>query len=240
MSGPGASGSANGAGAGNENGAGNGNGAGIGNGIGAGAGAGNGNGISSPDPARSAPPNSAPQSATPVPVPLGGELGRAALRACFGRFATGVTVVTAGSTTPRGMTANAFSSVSLDPPLILVCVLKNATMHEVLLSEKTFAVSVLSGEQEKVARYFADGSRPRGEGEFDSVSWMPGPSTGAPIIGNCLAWIECDVAEAYEGGDHSIFLGAVRGLGNGPADDALLFLGGGFHRLPARPDADRR
>lgn len=131
------------------------------------------------------------------------------------------------------MTANSFASVSLDPPLVLVCVLKSAAMHEAVLAERAFAVSVLSGDQEKLARYFADRGRPRGDREFAAVDWLPGPHTGAPIIEDCLAWIECGLAETFDGGDHSIFLGSVLGLGRGPTDDALVFHGGGFHRLAA-------
>lgn len=158
------------------------------------------------------------------------------LRGVLGKFATGITVVTAGSAAPRGMTANSFTSVSLEPPLILVCVLRQAAMHAAILAENAFAVSVLSAGQEQVARYFADHRRPRGDREFDVVGSTPGLHTGAPILTGALAWMECRLAEVYRGGDHSIFLGEVLDLGHGPEDDALLFYGGGFHRLES---ADR-
>jgi flavin reductase (DIM6/NTAB) family NADH-FMN oxidoreductase RutF len=152
------------------------------------------------------------------------------MRRIFGRFATGITVVTAGRETPRGMTANAFTSVSLEPPLVLVCILRDATLHETIRECGSFAVSVLAAHQERVARLFADSKRPRGS-EFDAVDAISGPYTGAPILSGALAWLECKLATIYDGGDHSIFLGEVQALGRGTTEDALLFYDGGFHRL---------
>jgi len=153
------------------------------------------------------------------------------MRRIFGRFATGITVVTAGRETPRGMTANSFTSVSIEPPLVLVCVQRNATMHETIREAGSFAVSVLAAHQERVARLFADRTRPRGKLEFDAVDAIPGPHTGAPVLSGALAWLECKLATTYDGGDHSIFLGEVQTLGRGKTEDALLFYDGGFHRL---------
>jgi flavin reductase (DIM6/NTAB) family NADH-FMN oxidoreductase RutF len=156
---------------------------------------------------------------------------RRELREVLGRFATGVTVVTAGATVPHGMTANSFTSVSLEPPLVLVCVLREAAMHTTIVEGKAFAVSVLAADQEKEARYFADRGRPRDEREFAVVDASPGRHTGAPVLAGALAWMECRLAAVYDGGDHSIFLGEVVDLGRGPGAEALLFYGGGFHRL---------
>jgi flavin reductase (DIM6/NTAB) family NADH-FMN oxidoreductase RutF len=153
------------------------------------------------------------------------------MRQIFGRFATGITIVTTGRDTPRGMTANSFTSVSLDPPLVLVCIQLDATMHETIIEQQSFAVSVLAAHQERVARLFADRTRPRGEGEFAAVDTAAGPRTGAPVVVGALAWLECTLAAVYEGGDHSIFLGEVQSLGRGKTEDALLFYEGGFHRL---------
>jgi flavin reductase len=158
-------------------------------------------------------------------------LDRQELRRICGRFATGITVVTAGRQTPAGMTANAFTSVSLDPPLVLVCVKHNASIHETIRECGSFAVSMLAAGQERVARIFADHKRPRGRQEFDTVDAIPGPYSGAPILAGSLAWLECELATVYDGGDHSIFLGEVRAVGRGEADNALLFYEGGFHRL---------
>lgn len=158
------------------------------------------------------------------------------LRRVFGRFATGVTVVTAGRATPSGMTANAFSSVSLDPPLALVCVKHNASVHDTIIESGSFAVSVLAAHQEEVARLFADHSRPRGQHEFDAVDARPGPYSGAPVLSGALAWLDCKLAAVHEGGDHSIFVGEVQTIGRGTADEALLFYDGAFHRI--EPEAE--
>ncbi len=151
------------------------------------------------------------------------------LREVLRRFGTGVTILTAGLEAPQGMTANAFTSVSLSPPLVLVCVMKSATIHQTILDYQSFAVSVLSARQEYVARYFADHSRPRGRDEFDIVGWARGPNTGSPIIHGALAWMECELHAVHDGGDHSIFVGSVLASQHGIANDALLFLGGAFH-----------
>ncbi|MGC5330187.1 flavin reductase family protein [Micromonospora sp. DT62] len=154
-----------------------------------------------------------------------------ALRRAYGAFATGVTVVTVGGATPHGMTANSFTSVSLDPPLVLVCVDRNAVMHACLSETREFAVSVLTDDQEKVARYFADGRRPLGGEQFDQVDWRPGATTGAPLISGALAHFECEVWRSYDGGDHTIFLGRLLSLERRADGEALLFLSGRFRQV---------
>lgn len=149
------------------------------------------------------------------------------LRDVMAQFATGITVLTARGTLAHGMTANAFTSVSLDPPMVLCCVARTARIHEAILDANHFGVSVLSSEQEDVARYFASRDRPAGMAQFDWVDWFPGRHTNAPLLSGSLAWLECDLAEVYEGGDHSIFLGLVRSATSGDGR-ALLFLDGGF------------
>ncbi|OKI01264.1 flavin reductase [Streptomyces sp. CB02923] len=173
------------------------------------------------------PPGRAPGTAVP------GE--RRHLRDVLGSFATGIVVLTAGRAEPRGMTANSFTSVSLDPPLVLVCVARTAALHDLVLDEGAFAVSVLSADQEPVARRFADRSRPRGAREFEAVEAAPGPHTGAPLLAGALAWLECRLTAVHDGGDHSIMLGAVLEAHRSAEEPALLFHGGGFRRLaPAR------
>ena len=154
------------------------------------------------------------------------------LRSVLGQFATGVTVVAAGSKTPCGMTANSFTSVSLDPPLILICVTRGSELCKAMLSEGCFAVSVLATHQEDLARYFANHARPRGAAEFANVRWSPGPGTGAPVLEGALAWFDCAVATSYDGGDHKIFLGSVLASESEPDQDALLFFRGKFCRSP--------
>jgi flavin reductase (DIM6/NTAB) family NADH-FMN oxidoreductase RutF len=163
-------------------------------------------------------------STSPQPPQDTGEL-----RKVLGRFPTGVTVVTAHAGAPCGMTANAFTSVSLDPPSILVCVNRKAG---------SFAVSVLSAAQEDVARHFADHSRPRGAAEFGTVGWSPAPQTGTPVLDGSLAWLDCALTTSYDGGDHEIFLGQVLASGFGSARNALVFFGGSFHQLvPGHPES---
>lgn len=153
------------------------------------------------------------------------------LREVMSQFATGITVITAGGERGHGMTANAFSSVSLDPPMVLCCVSRAARMHDAILSAKAFAVSILGSEQREMARYFADWRRPRGLAQFDAVDWFPGPHTGSPLLSGSLAWVECNLAEVYEGGDHSIFLGNVVSSKRGTGPQALTFFGGDYHQV---------
>ena len=172
----------------------------------------------------------------PPPTPIRHQ--PASLREVMSHFATGITVITAGGERGHGMTANAFTSVSLEPPLVLCCVDRNARIHEAILTERKFGVSVLGADQEELARYFANRGRPQGMAQFDLVDCVLGPNTGAPLMTGALAWLECVLTEVYHGGDHSIFLGEVlsasRGAGQGR--HALLFFGGGFHQV-APPEA---
>lgn len=155
----------------------------------------------------------------------------AELRAVFGTFATGVTVITSGRGVPHGMTANAFTSVSLDPALVLVCVKKSAVMHRTILAHGTFAISILASGQEGLARYFANSARPRDEKEFQTVAYRRGAHTGSPLILGSLGWIECKLAAAHDGGDHSIFVGTVLDLGHSGDRDALVFHHGRFQSM---------
>jgi flavin reductase len=154
-------------------------------------------------------------------------------RDSVGMFTTGITVITARSErSGHGMTANAFASVSLDPLLVLVCVVRDAVMHKVLDEVGRFAVSVLAAEQEDLARYFSDSGRPSGMAQFLPVAWRPGPVTGAPLLDGALAYLECDVEATYPGGDHDVFLGRARRVERArPDGDPLLYFGGRYRRL---------
>jgi len=171
---------------------------------------------------------------TPVPSPdLPASPSPQVLRDVMSHYATGITVLTAGGEHCHGMTANAFSSVSLDPPLVLCCIARTTQMHEVILRTRHFGVNVLSADQEQLARYFASRNRPKGRAQFDDVDWFPGRVTGSPLLVGALAWLECELSEVYHGGDHSIFLGTVLDAAR-RTGDALLFFGGGFHQgVPA-------
>jgi len=122
------------------------------------------------------------------------------LRACLGRFATGVVVVTFDSEDgPRGITVNSFTSVSMEPPLVLVSVAKRAASHD-LLRHAPFCVNVLGAEQEAIARQFA--------GAFVGPAvWVPDQT--APRLAGVLAHLACAPWRNYEGGDHTLFLGEV-------------------------------
>lgn len=151
------------------------------------------------------------------------------LRNVFAAFATGVTVVTVGGDQPHGMTANAVASVSLDPPLLLVCIKHDARMHQALVHCEGFAVSVLAVHQGSVARHFASGHRPLGIAQFATVGWSPG-RTGAPLIDGAVAWLECRVSGVHDGGDHSIFVGRLVSARR-DRGEPLVFFDGQFHQL---------
>ncbi|MHC5705797.1 flavin reductase family protein [Streptomyces tirandamycinicus] len=161
------------------------------------------------------------------------------LRRALGAFATGVTVVTVGGPVPRGMTANSFTSVSLDPALVLLCVGNDAVMNRTLAEADTFAVSVLGAGQEDVARHFADRSRPLGAAQFEAVDWLPGEATAAPLIAGAAAHFECAGWRAYEGGDHTIHVGRVLALDELPGQEPLVFHGGRFRRVAPQPRGGR-
>ncbi|ADJ48583.1 oxidoreductase [Amycolatopsis mediterranei S699] len=159
------------------------------------------------------------------------------LRQVMAQFATGVTVLTAGGEDAHGMTANAFSSVSLEPPMVLCCVSKAARMHSSIITAGAFGVNILAAGQQDLSKYFADWRRPDGLAQFDAVGWTPGAHTGAPLLNGTLAWLECELAETLEGGDHSIFLGRVVATSRGTGDHALVFYGGGYHEVDGRARA---
>ncbi len=149
------------------------------------------------------------------------------LRRVMGHFATGVTVVTTHGGDGRyfGLTANAFSSVSLVPPLLLVCVDKKAESYPSFEQSKVFTVNILSADQEDISRRFAVS----GGDKFDGVSYRVG-ANGAPILGGVLAYVECKIVAAYEGGDHMIYLGEIEETG-AVEGKPLLFYRGGYRSI---------
>jgi flavin reductase (DIM6/NTAB) family NADH-FMN oxidoreductase RutF len=143
------------------------------------------------------------------------------LRSCLGRFATGVVVVTfASEDGPRGITVNSFTSVSMDPPLVLVSVARRARAHDALV-DRSFCVNVLGGHQEALARQFA------GSGEAD-VAWTT--HDGTPRLAGVLAHLECRPWRTYDGGDHTLFIGEVVDYDYRDGD-ALAFHGSQFTRI---------
>lgn len=128
------------------------------------------------------------------------------LRRALGTFATGVTVVTTIDVDgkPRGFTANSFTSVSLEPPLILVCLAKTAASCSVFRTAKNYAVNILSEDQKAVSAAF---SSPIAE-RFARVDWR-GRSTGCPILEGVVAWLDCCMHEVVDAGDHYILIGRI-------------------------------
>ena len=129
------------------------------------------------------------------------------------------------------MTVSAFNSVSLDPPLVLICVEKVTRFYEAVLGSGSWAISMLSDDAEDVARWFAEKARPT-DGQMADNALRPGPVTGMPVLDRAMAVIECRTRAVYDGGDHDILLGDVVGLWSDPAPRRpLLYFEGGYRQL---------
>jgi flavin reductase (DIM6/NTAB) family NADH-FMN oxidoreductase RutF/pimeloyl-ACP methyl ester carboxylesterase len=150
------------------------------------------------------------------------------LRDALGCFATGVTVVTATTAegTPIGLTANSFTSVSIDPPLLLVCIAKNAGSAAILASAAHFAVNVLQIGQQPASARFAG----KGEDRFASTPWERS-ECGAPVLSGSLSAFECERYAMHDGGDHIILVGRVVRATFEPRRDPLLYFRGKYRRL---------
>ncbi|MGD2120932.1 MAG: flavin reductase family protein [Gemmatimonadota bacterium] len=144
-------------------------------------------------------------------------------RHVMGHFATGVTILASRNTRgePVGLTVNAFTSVSLDPPLVLVCVHKEAEAHGSILRSGHFGLSFLTMEQSELALTFAV-TEPRER--FRGVRFEEGP-TGSPLIPGAMAWVDCQVEETFPGGDHSVILGRVLACEAEGGNPLLFFKG---------------
>lgn len=153
----------------------------------------------------------------------------ARFRQVLGHFGTGVAVVTAvDENGPLGFTAQSFTSVSLDPPLVAVCPSRLSLTWPKIQAGGAFCVNVLASGQEAVARAFA--ARPTDR--FAGVGWAPSPVTGSPVLAGALAWVDCRVEAAHEAGDHLIVVGMVVALGIGEGEGVpLLFYRGGYGRF---------
>jgi flavin reductase (DIM6/NTAB) family NADH-FMN oxidoreductase RutF len=154
------------------------------------------------------------------------------LRDVLGLYATGVTVITTrGVSEPYGMTANSFTGVSLDPPLVLVCAMSQTQGAAIISANGHFAVNVLTAEQEAISRFFASKNRPRGQDAFAEIAHRR-LVTGAPIIDGVAAYLDCSLVAEYEVGDHTIFIGEVLALGTeSSARSPLVFFAGGYRTL---------
>jgi flavin reductase len=154
------------------------------------------------------------------------------LRLVMADFASGVTIVTAiwgGSA--HAMTATAFSSVSLDPPLVLVCVGKTSRFHQAIIGSGEWAVSLLGADQEHLARHFANRGRDL-RTQFDDVAHTLAPVTGAPVITGALGWLECATYSSQEAGDHTVIVGEILRASATMLDrQPLTHYRGTYHRM---------
>ncbi|NQW11528.1 MAG: flavin reductase family protein [Alphaproteobacteria bacterium] len=151
-----------------------------------------------------------------------------AFRAVLGRYATGVTVVTTRDAdgTPYGLTVNSFTSVSLDPPLVLFCLDRAAGSFAAFESAQGFAVNILRADQSGISSRFADPAAKRFADE-PIETW----GSGAPILSEALAALDCTVHARHDGGDHVILIGRVLDLQLRTHDDPLLYWCGAYRQL---------
>ncbi len=149
-------------------------------------------------------------------------------RRALSSFASGVTVVTVccADGQLRGITVSAFSSLSLDPPLILICIDKKSSIYDHLRLNTPFAVNILAETQQDVSRLFAS----KGPDRFADLEHSTG-ATGAPLIKGSLAVIECAVVNIFPGGDHSIFVGEVKSTDGDPNGSPLTYFRGAYSTL---------
>jgi flavin reductase (DIM6/NTAB) family NADH-FMN oxidoreductase RutF len=163
---------------------------------------------------------------------------QAAYRRAAGQFASGIVVVTTAS--GHAMTVSAFASVSLEPPLVLFCAEKIARFHDAVLEAGSWAVSILAEDAEKTARWLATRGRPL-EGQLEGLAQHPGPATGAPVLDDALAVLECVTTAVHDGGDHSIIVGQVTAVSvpaGRPSAGPLVHYSGAYRRLDSVEPAD--
>ncbi|MEO5509213.1 MAG: flavin reductase family protein [Longimicrobiales bacterium] len=146
-------------------------------------------------------------------------------RRILGHWASGVAIVTTrtGQGRPCGLTANAISSLSLDPPLVLTCVERSADTHDCILETRSFAICVLDNTAERIARRFATDDIAE---KFEGVAFHE-EVTGAPVLDDALAWVDCELHAQFDGGDHSIFVGRVL-RGDAREGEPLIYYRGGY------------
>jgi 3-hydroxy-9,10-secoandrosta-1,3,5(10)-triene-9,17-dione monooxygenase reductase component len=153
-------------------------------------------------------------------------LDQARFREVLGHFATGVTIVTAlEEGAPVGFSCQSFAALSLDPPMVVLAPARTSTSWPRIRAAGSFCVNILGEHQEAVCRAFAIS----GGDKFSGVGWRPG-ITGAPVIDNSLAVVECELGDIFDGGDHEIVTGRVVALEVGEGGP-LLFYRGGFGRF---------
>ena len=148
-------------------------------------------------------------------------------RRVLGQFATGVTIITAvDGDEPVGVAANSFTSVSLDPPLVLFCVGRDSTTWPRIERARKFAVNILGEHQETLSQLFAK----KGADRFGQVEWHLGVG-GSPVLEEVIAYLDCEFWAQYDGGDHIIVVGRVLDLGVDHDAGPLLFFQGKYGRI---------
>jgi len=158
------------------------------------------------------------------------------LRNAFGQFMTGVTVVTTKDKhgEPVGFTANSFSSVSLDPPLLLVCLANGSSNYDTFCNADGFAVNILAQDQTEVSNTFA---RPVDD-RFAAVQWQDGP-LGSPVLDGVCAWFDCSMEQRVKAGDHVILIGRVAAFENHERG-GLGYASGGYFSRDQETEAARK
>ena len=149
-------------------------------------------------------------------------------RRIFGRFATGVTVLsTIADKETWGMTANAVTSLSLEPPLVLVAVVRHSATDKYLKTSRCFALNILTAEQKHLSTRFS-GPGPRDFSDLETKTAV----TGCPILVDAIGWVDCRVVDIHSGGDHEIFIGEiVAGDAHSGEKKPLLFYSGQYAQL---------
>lgn len=156
------------------------------------------------------------------------------LKAAMRHVASSVTVITAGrGAARRGITATAFTSVTMDPPTVLVCINRGGAAHEAITRAGHFCVNVLCEDATDVAASFAGMTGKTGADQFEGFEWVE-TASGAPAYAYAQAAISCSVAACHVAGSHSIFIGQVEEVAVDPDRAPLLHFNRGFHRLGAR------
>lgn len=170
--------------------------------------------------------------ATPAPAP-GQALDPKELRRTLGTFATGVTVVTTRAVdgTPVGLTVNSFSSLSLDPPLVLWSLVSTSNSAAAFREATHFAINILSDQQVEVSQRFAS----KVQNKFGAVEVGEGVG-GSPLITGCAAWFECSTESMQEAGDHILFIGRVQRFSRADRKP-LIFCGGKYLFVDGETDA---
>ena len=153
-------------------------------------------------------------------------IDEAQFKAAMSHFASGVTVVTTEwDGKPYGLTVASFSSLSLDPPLVLVCIEKSVKSHDAIASAGKFGVNILSAHQADISNRFAS----KIDDKFAGIAWAAG-TTGVPLIANALATVECRLQAQLPGGDHSIFVGEVVATAMREGEP-LLYVRSGYRQM---------